>query len=104
LYSRVRKYKILLLTPLNIAGEDNKMVTDVLSSISKTIQLAGQPSPLYRAENVNHLSLQQLVKGFQEEDPTAAPQLAVPITVPNMCFRAGMLSRAQSTKAAGNLP
>jgi hypothetical protein len=78
-------------------------VTDALASISKTIQLAGQPSPLYRAENVYHLPLQRLVEGFRREDPPAVPQLAVPITVPNMCFRAGMLSRAQSSKAAGQL-
>ena len=79
-------------------------VTDALASISKTIQLAGKPSPLYRAENVYHLPLQRLVEGFRREDPPSIPQLAVPITVPNLCYNAGMLpSSPPSRQAAGQL-
>ena len=79
-------------------------VTDALASISKTIQLAGEPSPLYRAENTYHLPLQRLVEGFRREDPPSVPQLAVPITVPNMCYSTSMLPDAlQSQRAAGQL-
>ena len=57
-------------------------VTDVLASISKTIQLAGKPSPLYREEVKYHLIIHRMVKGYQLSDPPWVPQLAVPITVP----------------------
>jgi hypothetical protein len=39
-------------------------VTDALSAISKTIQLAGQQSPIYRADNAYTLPIQRLVEGF----------------------------------------
>jgi hypothetical protein len=86
-------------TTIKISG-----VTDALASISKTIQLAGKPSPLYRAENVYHLPLQRLVEGFRREDPPSIPQLAVPITVPNLCYNSAMLpDSTPSRQATGQL-
>ena len=84
--------------PIKVSG-----VTDALAAISKTIQLAGKPSPLYRAENTYHLPIQRLVEGFRREDPPATPQLAVPITVPNRCYKAAMASQAEGARATGQL-
>ena len=57
-------------------------VTDALAAISKTIELAGKPSPLYRAENKYQLHLERVVEGFRRVDPPTVPQLAVPVSVP----------------------
>jgi hypothetical protein len=57
-------------------------VTDALSAISKTLELAGYTSPLYRAPNTYTLPIQRCVEGFRREDPPAVPQLALPIAVP----------------------
>ena len=64
-------------------------VTEALSAISKTIELAGYKSPIYRSPNVYNLSIQRLVEGYRREDPPSVPQLAVPVIVPeNMAQRA----------------
>ena len=57
-------------------------VTEALSAISKTIELAGYRSPVYRAPNPYNLTIERAVEGWQREDPPAVPQLAVPVTVP----------------------
>lgn len=61
-------------------------VSDALAAISKTIELAGQPSPLYRAENKYNLHLERIIEGFRRTDPPAIPQLAVPVTVPHESY------------------
>ena len=58
-------------------------VTEAISAISKTIELAGYQSPVYRSPNVYNLSIQRLVKGYRREDPPSVPQLAVPVPVPD---------------------
>jgi hypothetical protein len=57
-------------------------VADALSAISKTIELAGYQSPVYRAPNTYNLQIQRCLEGFRREDPPAVPQLALPVTVP----------------------
>ena len=61
-------------------------VTDALAAISKTIELAGKPSQLYRAENKYQLHLERVVEGFRRMDPPTIPQLAVPVTVPTTAY------------------
>ena len=58
-------------------------VSDLLSAISKTIELTGLQSPLYRAPNKYNLQIEPSLKGWHQEDPPAIPQLAIPITVLN---------------------
>ena len=58
-------------------------VSDTLSAISKTIELAGLTSPLYRAPNKYNLQIECSLEGWGQEDPPAIPQLMIPITVPN---------------------
>jgi hypothetical protein len=78
-------------------------VQDALSSITKTFQLAGKPSPLYRSEGVYTLMLERMIEGYRREDPQAVPQLAVPITLPNMCYKSAMLSQCPATQTSGQL-
>ena len=59
-------------------------VSDALSAISKTIELADLQSPLYQAPNKYTLQIERSLEGWRREDPLAIPQLAIPITVPNV--------------------
>jgi hypothetical protein len=85
-------------TQIKVSG-----VQDALASITKTIQLAGKESPLYRADGTYTLVLERMIEGYRRQDPAAVPQLAVPIILPNMCYNAAMLSNSPATKAAGQL-
>ena len=78
-------------------------IQDALASITKTFQLAGKTSPLYRADGIYTLVLERMIEGYRREDPGAVPQLAVPITLPNMCYKAAMLSTSPLTQATGQL-
>ena len=61
-------------------------VSDAFAAISKTIELAGKTSPLYRAEKKYQLHLKQVVEGFRRTDPPTILQLAVPVTVPHPAY------------------
>ena len=78
-------------------------VTDALSAISKTIELAGEPSPIYKAEKTYKVPVARLVEGFRREDPPPIPQLAVPIAVPAQCQQTGYRTRCNKAKAIGDL-
>jgi hypothetical protein len=79
-------------------------VTDALSAISQTIQLAGERSPLYRTDQKQYnLAIERLVEGFRRKDPPSIPQLAVPIIVPNACFDSGRQSSNPKVQTMGNL-
>ena len=56
-------------------------VSDALAAISKTIELVGLRSPLYRAPNKYTLALERCLEGMHHEDPPAVPQLALPVSV-----------------------
>ena len=77
--------------------------TDAIAAINQTIQLVGQQTPLYKAEQKYQLTIERMVEGFRREDPPATPQLAVPITVPNACYEAGLKSSKQELRTAGCL-
>jgi hypothetical protein len=62
-------------------------VTNALSAVSKTIELAGQPSPVYQAPKTYTLPVARLVEGFRRQDPPSVPQLAIPVAVPNEIIR-----------------
>jgi hypothetical protein len=65
--------------------------------------LAGQRSPIYRAEKVYNLSIQRLVEGMRRDDPPAIPQLAVPISVANAVYQAGRAHSLQHVQTVGSL-
>jgi hypothetical protein len=65
--------------------------------------LAGEQSPLYREPGKYNLSTQRLVEGFRREDPPSVPQLAVPVSVPNHCYKAARLSSSPNVQAIGEL-
>lgn len=68
-------------------------VTDALAAISKTIELVGQPSPLYRSDQTYQLLLERQVEGYRRSDPPSVPQLAVPVTVPKHIYAEGLASK-----------
>ena len=78
-------------------------VTKALAAISKTIELAGEPSPLYKAEKTYKTPVARLIEGFRREDPPATPQLALPIKVPQECQNAGLKSHHPFKMAVGDL-
>ena len=78
-------------------------VSDALAAISKTIELAGQPSQLYRAEGKYQLHLERVVEGFRRADPPAIPQLAVPVIVPHTAFRLAFQTKSAHQRHTGCL-
>jgi hypothetical protein len=79
-------------------------VTDALSAISQTIQLAGHRSPLYRTDQKQYnLTIERMVEGFRRSDPPSIPQLAIPVTVPNACFEASQAQSHPRIQTAGQL-
>ena len=73
-------------------------VSDALAAVSKTIQLAGQPSQLYRGENRYQLYIERIVEGYRRADPPSIPQLAVPVTVPVHAYTHSLKEEATPLK------
>jgi hypothetical protein len=44
-----------------------------------------------------------MIEGFRREDPPSIPQLAVPVSVPTMCYTAGRISNDEKKRATGDL-
>ena len=65
-------------------------VSEALTTVSNTIDLAGQPSAFYRGDNKYQLLLERELEGFRRADPPSVPQLDVPITVPHSAFTDGI--------------
>ena len=78
-------------------------VTDSMAAISKTIELAGYRSPVYRADNKYNLQIERAVEGWRREDPPAIPQLAVPVTVPIQMAEAAYLIGSSFARAIADL-
>jgi len=78
-------------------------VTDALSAISKTIELAGLTSPVYRAHNVYTLPIQRCIEGMRREDPPAVPQLAIPVEIPTYLAVEAASTDDPKTQAIGDL-
>ena len=67
-------------------------ITEALAPISNTTKQAVKNIPLYREEGKYQLIIQRMVEGYQRDDPPYVPQLSVPITVPQHCFKVTLLS------------
>ena len=80
-----------------------KTVTDALSAISKTIELAGLPSPIYQTEKTYKIPVARLVEGYRREDPPAVPQLALPVSIPTHCRSSAYTRTCDKEKAIGDL-
>ena len=72
-------------------------------AISKTMQLPGYRSPVYRADNKYNLQIERAVEGWQQEDPPAIPQLAVPVTVPIQMAEAAYLIGSSFARTIADL-
>jgi hypothetical protein len=80
-----------------------KTVADALSAISKTIELAGLPSPVYQTEKTYKIPVARLIEGYRREDPPAVAQLALPISVPTHCQHKAYTTSCDKEKAIGDL-
>ena len=78
-------------------------VTQALAAITKTCELAGEPSPVLQAEKTYRAPVARLVEGFRREDPPATPQLAIPVAVPIQCYNAAYKTSSNKQKAVGDL-
>ena len=78
-------------------------VTDALAAISKTCELVGQCSPVYKSEGTYILPVQRVVEGFRRQDPPAIPQMAVPVEVPETAKRLVYLTSDPRQHAVGDL-
>lgn len=78
-------------------------VTDALSAITKTFELAGEQSPILQAPGTYITPVARLVEGFRREDPPPVAQIAVPISIPIECLRLGYLSTSSKQQALGDL-
>jgi hypothetical protein len=78
-------------------------VQDALSAISKTIELAGEPSPIYKAEKTYKVPVARLVEGMRREDPNPVSQIAIPVSVPTKCQELAYATTCPKAQAVGNL-
>lgn len=78
-------------------------VKDALAAISKTIELAGERSPIYKADKTYKTPVARLIEGFRRDDPPAIPQIAIPVQVITECLRAGYASTSPINQAIADL-
>ena len=78
-------------------------MSKALAAISTTIEMGGQPSPIYKTEKNYKVPVAQLIEGFKREDPPSTPQLAVPVSVPNQCFTLAYRTKNEYLRAQGDL-
>ena len=77
-------------------------VTKALGAVSKTIELAGERSPILETASTYTTPVARAVEGWRRNDPPAVPQLAVPVSVPNELYTSTRTG-SQKAKAAGEL-
>jgi hypothetical protein len=78
-------------------------VTEALSAVAKTLQLAGKPSPIHEAEGVYKIPVARLVEGYRRQDPPSVPQLAIPLSVAQEMQQRGYRSNCKIKQATGDL-
>jgi hypothetical protein len=78
-------------------------VANALSAISKTLELAGQSSPVYETPGTYRVPVARLMEGYRRVDPPAVPQIAVPSIVPRTCQQAAYQTTNNKRKAVGDL-
>ena len=78
-------------------------VSNALAAISKTIELAGECSPVYQDHEKYILPIQRCLEGFRRDDPPAIAQLAVPVAVPNKALALAYATSCPLQQAAGDL-
>ena len=69
-------------------------VSDALGAISKSIEMGGKVSPLYREPNKYLLPLERQIEAYRREDPPPTPQLAVLVLVAECMFIKGKCKRS----------
>ena len=80
-----------------------KTVADALAAVSKTIQLAGEPSPVYQTEGTYILPVARLMESYRRTDSPPVPQLALPVAVPEHCRKSAYATACPKSHAIGDL-
>ena len=78
-------------------------VTDALAAISTTIELAGESSPIYKADKKYKVPVARMVEGFRREDPPSTPQIAIPVKVVIKCLLMAYEQKCPLQQAIGDL-
>ena len=78
-------------------------VKDALAAISKTIELAGEYSPIYKADKTYKVPVARLIEGYKREDPPSTPQIAIPVEVADECQNSGFNTKDSKLQALGAL-
>ena len=78
-------------------------VAEALAAVSKTIELAGEQSPVYVTPDEYILPVKRCVEGMRRMDAPAVPQLAVPVSVPHECLSIATSSTKPGTLATADL-
>ena len=74
-----------------------------LAAISKTIELTGQSSPIYKADKTYKVPVARLIEGFHRTDPPPTPQIAIPVIVVEECLISAYKSNNPFIQAQGDL-
>ena len=78
-------------------------VKKALAAIAKTIELAGEPSPIHKAEKAYKVPVARLIEGYTRQDPPSTPQLALPVTVVNHMHKLAYRSWNSIKRATSDL-
>ena len=88
-------------------GEGNQVkvqsVGKALAAISKTCELAGQPSPVYRADQKYQRGIEAMIEGMRRQDPLPRPQLAVPVKLVKTASKIAQGTKDQKMHAVTDL-
>lgn len=80
-------------------------VSNALSAVGATIELAGKPNPLYKpyAPGQYWKAIGLMMSTYRNEDPAPQAQLAVPVALPHSMVTYGLKSRSMKHEAVGDL-
>ena len=79
------------------------MATQALAAISKTCQLVGKPSPVYKLEGEYILPIKKLIEGIRSQEPPFIPKMAVPLDVPEAALHLAYLTSNTREKSVVDL-
>ena len=61
-------------------------VSNALDTISKTIEIEGYKSQVYRDHEICIFSIERIIESFHRQDPSPIPQLVFPVMIPEILF------------------
>ena len=74
-----------------------------LSAISKTNDLGGGVSPIYRWDNKYITLIQRQIEGYRHKDPHPTHNLSVPVATINIAYKTGNKNNNAASEVSGKL-